>query len=370
VSAEQWSTFQERWGHDIGLNREGWFVVVASDQDREWLDVERATWQSTAGFPESRLLDASAARAQVPQLKGDLLAVDVRHGGHVDAVSVMSALRRVATKLGVEIRCGEMVTGFAIRGDRITAVRTTNGSLTPGVVVVAAGLWSPELTKQLGLHIPMQRVRAPAIETEPLPPNTVPGFVRASTFGAKQNRDGAIRVTGGYRFSAMLHDLSLRDFRDLRTWAPAFWQNRKDVSLRFDPASVRSEIVAMIATKRGQNGDVFVPRGQEPRSNPRDRATQLADLKRLIPAVGGARIRRSFSGVMDLVPDLQPVVGRFPDVENAFVATGFSGHGFMCGPGACQAVADLISEGHTDIDLRDYGPERLKGRLKMREQIF
>jgi sarcosine oxidase subunit beta len=213
-------------------------------------------------------------------------------------------------------------------------------------------------------------VRAPAIETQAMPAGTIPGFLRASNFGAKQKRDGTIRVTGGYRFSAMLHDLSLRDFRDLRTWLPAFWKNRKDVSLRVDPACLRREVSAIFATARAKNGDIFVPRGQEPRSNPRDRVTQLSELKRLIPALEGAQIRRSFSGVMDLIPDLQPVVGRFPDVANAFVATGFSGHGFMCGPGACQAIAELISDGRTSIDLQDYRPDRLKGRLKMRDQIF
>jgi sarcosine oxidase subunit beta len=263
-----------------------------------------------------------------------------------------------------------MATSFKLQGDRIAGVRTTNGLLAPGVVVVAAGLWSPELAKQLGLHIPMQRVRAPAIETQAMPAGTIPGFLRASNFGAKQKRDGTIRVTGGYRFSAMLHDLSLRDFRDLRTWLPAFWKNRKDVSLRVDPACLRREVSAIFATARAKNGDIFVPRGQEPRSNPRDRVTQLSELKRLIPALEGAQIRRSFSGVMDLIPDLQPVVGRFPDVANAFVATGFSGHGFMCGPGACQAIAELISDGRTSIDLQDYRPDRLKGRLKMRDQIF
>jgi glycine/D-amino acid oxidase-like deaminating enzyme len=370
VSAEHWAAFEDRWNDDIGLNREGWFVVVADDEDRGWLDVERATWQETAGFPETRLLDAAAARDRFPQLEGDLLGVDVRHGGHVDAVLVMDSLRRTATRLGVDLRCGEMATGFSVRGEHITVVRTTNGSFSPGVVVVAAGLWSPELAKQLGLHIPMQRVRAPAIETQPMPAGTIPGFLRASRFGAKQKRDGTIRVTGGYRFSAMLHDLSLTDFRDLRTWMPAFWQNRKDVSLRVDLASLRSEVSAKAATLRAHNGDVFVPRGQEPRSNPRDRVTQLSELKRLIPTLGGAQIRRSFSGVMDLIPDLQPVVGRFPEVANAYDATGFSGHGFMCGPGACQAVAELVSDGYTSIDLRDYSPDRLKRRLKMREQVF
>lgn len=370
VSAEQWATFQDRWGHDIDLNGDGWHIVIADDRDREWLDTERATWLATAGFPDTELLDAAVAREQFPQLEGDLLALDVRHGGHVDATKVMNSIRLIADGLGVEIRCGEMATGFDLEGDRVVAVRTKSGRFTPGSVVVAAGLWSPELAEQLGLHIPMQRVRAPAIETEPMPSGTIPGFLRASRFGAKQSRDGTIRVTGGYRFSAMLHDLSIRDVRDLRVWGPAFWQNRKDVSLRLDITSLRHEVYAKAATIRARNGDVVIPRGQEPRSHPRDRRGQLADLKRLIPRIAGAQVRRSFSGVMDMLPDLQPAIGRFPDVANAFVATGFSGHGYMCGPGACLALAELVSDGHTTIDLRDYRPERLKERLKMREQIF
>lgn len=370
VSAQQWSTFEERWGHPIDLNNEGWFIVIADDLDREWLEVERATWQATAGFPESTLLDAAAARERFPQLEGAFAAVDARHGGHVDALMVMNALRQVAAQRDIEIRCGELVSGFEVAGERITGVKTASGRVRPDTVVVAAGLWSPDLCEQLGFRIPMQRVRAPAVETGPMLPGTIPGFVRGSTFGAKQNRNGTIRITGGYRFSAMLHDLSLRDFRDLRIWAPALWQNRKDVSFRIDAAGLRAELAAKLATKRARDGETVVPQGYEPPSKRSDRFRQLADLARLIPSLRTARIHRSFSGVMDLLPDLQPVLGRIPNTENAYIAGGFSGHGFMYGPGACQAVAELIATGRSEIDLTDYRPERLNEPLKMREQIF
>ena len=370
VSADEWSNFEERWGHGIDLNDDGWFIVIADEHDREWLEVDRATWQLTAGYPESELLDAAAARERLPQFEGDFAAVDVRHGGHVDALMVMKALRQILAERAIEVRCGEMVTGFAVDGERVTEVKTTDGSVRPETVVIAAGLWSPDLCEQLGLHIPMQRVRAPAVETGPMPPGTIPGFVRGSTFGAKQNRNGTIRITGGYRFSAMLHDLSLRDLRDLRIWAPALWQNRKDVSFRVDPGGLKTELAAMLAMRRAPEGTVVFPQRFEPPARPRDRFRQLSELARLIPSVGEARIHRSFSGVMDLLPDLQPVLGLVPDTANAYIASGFSGHGYMNGPGACRAVADLIATGSSEIDVDAYRPERLKGSLKMREQIF
>jgi glycine/D-amino acid oxidase-like deaminating enzyme len=370
LSAEQWSGFEERWDCRIDLNDQGWYIVVADAEDEAWLEIERSTWQNTAGFNESKMLDADAAREQFPQFQGPFLALDARQGGHVDAVMVMNGLRQVASRLGVEIRCGTMTTGFHKNREAITAVKTKAGSLECGAVVVAAGLWSPYLCDQLGLHIPMQRVRAPAVETGPLPPNTIPGFLRAAAFGARQNRNGTIRITGGYRFSAMLHDLSLNDLRDLRIWAPALWQNRKDISFRLDAAGLRTELTCAFARLRSPDGQTIVPQGHEPPSNPRDRYSQLRTLSDLIPAIRGARVHRSFSGVMDLTPDLQPVIGRIPGTDNAYVATGFSGHGYMYGPGACAALSQLIVEGNPSVDLESYRPERLKTKMKMREQIF
>jgi glycine/D-amino acid oxidase-like deaminating enzyme len=370
ASADEWSTFEERWGHGIDLNAEGWYIVIADDHDREWLETERATWQATAGYPESRWLDAASAHEQFPQFEGELVGIDVRHGGHVDAVMVINALRQITQQRNVEIRCGEAATGFETAGDCIIGVKTKSDRIPCENVLVAAGLWSPDLCQLLGLHIPMQRVRAPAVETCPMLPGTMPGFVRGSTFGAKQNRNGTIRITGGYRYSAMLHDLSLRDFRDFRIWAPALWQNRKDVSFRLDPRVLKFEVAARLATVRGKDGERVFPERYEPRANPRDRFHQLAELARLVPSLKAARVHRFYSGVMDLLPDLQPVLGRVPGIANAYVASGFSGHGYMNGPGACQAVAELITAGNSSIDLRPYSPERLQGPLKMREQIF
>ena len=59
VSAEEWSRFEERWGYGIDPNAEGWLIVVADEADREWLEVERATWQATAGFRDTELLDST-----------------------------------------------------------------------------------------------------------------------------------------------------------------------------------------------------------------------------------------------------------------------------------------------------------------------
>jgi glycine/D-amino acid oxidase-like deaminating enzyme len=169
----------------------------------------------------------------------------------------------------------------------------------------------------------------------------------------------------------MLHDLSFRDLRDLRVWGPALWKNRKDVSFRVSPRILVDELGSGWERLRaGWNGQTFAPQGYEPSSRPRDRQRQLHDLSRLIPAIRGARIERAFAGVMDITPDLQPVIGPIPGWNNAYISSGFSGHGYMYGPGACQAMAGLIIEQDSGIDITPYRPERLKEKLSMRDQIF
>ena len=370
VSADEWSTFEQRWDCVVDLNDEGWHILVADDEDERWLEVDRAIWRETSGYADSELLDRGAARERFPQLDGPFLGLEVRHGGHVDAVRVMSGLRTAAERLGVEIRRDTLVTGFDLAGESVAAVRTGDSSVPCGTVVVSAGVWSSQLCDSLGLHIPMQRVRAPAAETGPVPPGSIPGFLRGSTFGARQNRNGTVRITGGYRYSAMLHDLSFRDFRDLRLWAPPLWQNRKDVSFRLDPKLLAAELGCGWARLRFGAQSTVVPQDYNPSARPRDRRRQLRDLGRFVPALRGARILRAFAGVIDLTPDLEPVIGRVPGIENAYVSTGFSGHGYIYGPGACRALAGLLIDGDPGVDLTSYRPERLEGKLSMRAQIF
>jgi len=364
-SSDEWATFADRWDCEIDLNAEGWHIIVADERDEEWIEIDRLTWNETAGYPASETLDADSARNRFPSLQGSFRALEIRSGGHVDATMVMRGLSAVAERLGVETRCGTLVTGFDTRGQSVIAVRTSGGTVSCGTVIVAGGVWSPQLCDLLNFHIPMQRVRAPALETGPLPAQTIPGFVRGSTFGARQNKDGTVRITGGYRYSAMLHDVSFNDLRDLRLWAPALWKNRKDVSMRVSLKGLKAELSCIVAKLRAGKGQTVVPQGYSVSSKPRDRKKQLEDLGKLIPAVKAAPVRRTFAGVIDLLPDLQPVIGLIPGTDNAFVSTGFSGHGYMCGPGACQAMAQLIVDGQTTVDLTHYRPERLTGKLSM-----
>ena len=49
-----------------------------------------------------------------------------------------------------------------------------------------------------------------------------------------------------------------------------------------------------------------------------------------------------------MTPDYNPIIGRAP-VDGLFLATGFSGHGFKISPAVGRMVADLLTDGTTDL---------------------
>ena len=61
---------------------------------------------------------------------------------------------------------------------------------------------------------------------------------------------------------------------------------------------------------------------------------------RRFPAYADAQITASWSGLYDISPDYNPVLGVWPELPGLSVAFGFSGHGFKLAPAVGQMLAD------------------------------
>lgn len=54
--------------------------------------------------------------------------------------------------------------------------------------------------------------------------------------------------------------------------------------------------------------------------------------------------------MIDVTPDLVPVISPIDDCPGLFLSTGYSGHGFGIGPGAGRLTADLVSGREPVVD--------------------
>ena len=57
-------------------------------------------------------------------------------------------------------------------------------------------------------------------------------------------------------------------------------------------------------------------------------------------------------------PDRAPIMDRLPGEEGAWVAGGFSGHGFKFCSAVGETMADLVTKGSSAFDLRPFALSR------------
>jgi len=61
-----------------------------------------------------------------------------------------------------------------------------------------------------------------------------------------------------------------------------------------------------------------------------------------LPQLSELPIEEAWAGMIDVTPDVVPVMDEISDCPGLFLATGFSGHGFGIGPGAGKVMANMV----------------------------
>ena len=78
----------------------------------------------------------------------------------------------------------------------------------------------------------------------------------------------------------------------------------------------------------------------------------------LMPALHALPIERAWAGIIAMVPDLMPIIDALPSPRGLVLATGFGGNGFGTSPAFGEAVAQLIADGRSELDLSPFALAR------------
>ena len=89
-----------------------------------------------------------------------------------------------------------------------------------------------------------------------------------------------------------------------------------------------------------------------------------------VPLFEAIKVVSAWTGHYDYnALDQNAVIGRHPEVSNFLFANGFSGHGWQQGPGAGNAIAELVVHGgFRAIDLTRLGYERIAANQPLFEK--
>lgn len=284
------SDFASEMKINVWFRQGGYLFTVRSEKRAEALRASVAL-QQKCGL-RSELLKPEEARELVPELSidGVVLASFNPDDGVVFPWPFVWGYANAAARLGVEIVTHTNVLGFdtSNEGRRIEAVVTDRGKIATHEVVNAAGAWSPEIARLLGVELPNKPHRHEICSTEPLKPWLKP----------------------------LVADL--------------------DSGLYFSQ-SMRGEIVGGISNEQ-------VPHGIDHQSSTRFLGLYARALTRSVPLLGKVKVLRQWAGCYDLTPDANPIVGPVDEVEGFYQASGFMGHGFMMAPVMGKLIAQWLVE--------------------------
>src|SRR5216683_1708691 len=94
----------------------------------------------------------------------------------------------------------------------------------------------------------------------------------------------------------------------------------------------------------------------------------FAQAARRAPALAGAGVKTAWSGLYEVTPDHQAILGPIPELEGFWCAAGFSGHGFMQAPAAALLLTELLLDQKSEIDISSFAFERFARGALVKER--
>ena len=301
----------------------GVFETVGSlrfaSSKEQLMELQRGASRARGIGLDVELVSADEAARLMPVITRDSLygAVWVPGDGHLDPHTATHALARAAREMGARVMTDTRVTGIE-RSDRgaVQAVMTPAGRIETEVVVVAGGLWGPQIAAMAGAVI----VSTPV-----------------------DHQHAALRAVPGHEVP---HDM------------PCF---RDPDNLVYGKAEAGGVVLG------GYEGDP-VARWLDGAPWDHSGVSLPPDQRRFEPLLHGAARRFPFlgeAGIVKLVchpdamtPDANPLVGPMPGAPGLYIAAGLSLNGFGGAGGIGRALAQLITGGEPELDLYSYRPWR------------
>jgi sarcosine oxidase subunit beta len=263
-------------------------------------------------------LDAAQAASLLPIARFDDAALIgfEPEAGFADAYLTATGFARAARRLGVKIMEGVEVQRLLHAQGRVTGVETSQGTFHSPLVVSTQNIWAKDIERWTGIASPVAAERHTVLALQgPLP----------------------------YTFQMPV-------YKDLGSPGMLY---------------CRSYGGTQMLVSEGGAGETLPEPGNEQGDVTMDYVAELgAQVAERFPSFETAGLASSWTGVYDVTPDWNPVLGRLPDMAGLVVGYGFSGHGFKLSPGVGRVLAQEALGLRTDVSLAPYALERFRqGRL-------
>ena len=306
-SVELYETLEKETGHATGWVRNGSLRLACTAERRA--EYERAATMAHSFGLEFDIISPTEARQLVPALDVEdvVCAAYVESDGVANPSDLTMALAKGARMHGAQIREGVTVTGVDTHRGAVCGVMTTHGAVKTEKLVNCAGIWSRQIGRLAGVHVPIQPSHHQYFVTEPIAgvERNLPTIRDPDHLTYFKEEVGGFAI-GGYELNP-------------RPWSEATVPNEFEYQL-FE-----------------EDTECFEP--------------LMINAVRRIPALQDAGVKKWFNGLESFTEDGMFILGEAPDLKGFYVGTGFNAFGIASAGGAGRVLAEWIVDGEPPFDM-------------------
>lgn len=319
LAQRSWSVFTDLAAYldddeaSAGLVKCGY--LIASPEGPKLEPLRSALEGQRAKGIEVQFLGREEAKALLPIARFDDAALIgyEPEAGFADAYLVATSFARAARRRGVKIMEGVNVERLLVEGGRVQGVETSQGTFRSATVVSTQNIWATDIERWTGIPTPVVPERHSVLALD---------------------CDGA-----HYTFTMPV-------FKDLGSPGMLYCRSYGGTQMLVSEGTAGETLAA----PDNEQGDISM-----------DYVVEVgAQVAERFPAYEAAGLASSWTGVYDVTPDWNPVLGRLPGLDGLVVGYGFSGHGFKLSPGVGRVLAQCALGLATDVPLAPYALERFQ----------
>lgn len=310
-SIRLWEGLSDELSFNVMFTQRGYLILSISDEKAD-LCRRAVPLQNAHGVP-TRLVDPKEIQTIAPcvDVTGVRLGIFQPTGGIARHDAVVWGYAAKAQHLGVEIHPFTEVTAILVEDGEVRGVETAKGTAQTKLVVNAAGGHSSDVARLAGVEIPTKTYPLEACVTEPVKPLLTPALICLETLTyLSQTARG--EFVGGAEFEQLPPSYSLRS-------TFAFLE---------------------LAAQR---------------------------MVQLIPSLVHASLLRQWAGIIDMTPDLGPLLGEAEGIKGLILDCGWGGYGFMASPAGGKLLADYLVDGRKPPQLAPFAPSRFRENKAIHE---
>jgi sarcosine oxidase, subunit beta len=297
-SIDIWRDLHETLGEDLEVALNGGILVAETDGQMRSI-AHKVELERQQGL-KSELLSKADLLAIAPYLSEKMVGGELcPHEGKANPLLATTAFARAAVRLGARVRPRTGIVSVTQERDGFTALTDTGTTISCRRLVSCGGIEAGAVTAMLGVPLKVggEAIQASVTETvQPLIKHLL--YFAGGALTLKQARVGSVLIGGGW------------------------------------PARLRDGVPSV------------------------SRESLLANLEiavRVVPAVAGARLLRTWSGFVNATDSWLPLIGPVPGVKGLFIGA-FPYMGFTAGPLLGRTLSELLSDQQPNADITAFLP--------------